>query len=122
MQDEQLEILDFLRRYPPFSELPEETLYRVATSVDVRYFKAGSQIVEFGIDLSQDRALRCTDHRRLALCQKIGEIGAMRIMHFVGSLRNLRQFFGCELTQQLVKTVATASQNGRIVGALPAQQ
>ena len=48
MQDEQLEILDFLRRYPPFSELPEETLYRVATSVDVRYFKAGSQIVEFG--------------------------------------------------------------------------
>ncbi|MBR0568655.1 cyclic nucleotide-binding/CBS domain-containing protein [Azoarcus sp. L1K30] len=48
MQDEQLEILDFLRRYPPFSELPEETLRRVASSVDVRYFRAGSRIVEFG--------------------------------------------------------------------------
>ena len=43
MQDEQLEILDFLRRHPPFEELPEATLQRVATSVDVRYFKAGAQ-------------------------------------------------------------------------------
>ena len=48
MQDEQLEILDFLRRYSPFTELPEETLHRVATAVDVRYFKAGSRIIEFG--------------------------------------------------------------------------
>ena len=48
MQDEQLEILEFLRRFPPFDELPDESLHRVATSVDVRYFKAGSKIVEFG--------------------------------------------------------------------------
>ncbi|MDD2873955.1 MAG: cyclic nucleotide-binding domain-containing protein [Azoarcus sp.] len=48
MQDEQLEILDFLRRYPPFQELPEETLHVVAKSVDVRYFKAGARILEFG--------------------------------------------------------------------------
>ena len=48
MQDEQLEILEFLRRFPPFGELPDEILRRVATSVDVRYFKAGSKIVEFG--------------------------------------------------------------------------
>ncbi|PLX71105.1 MAG: cyclic nucleotide-binding protein [Azoarcus sp.] len=48
MQDEQLEILDFLRRYPPFQELPEETLHAVAQSVDVRYFKAGARILEFG--------------------------------------------------------------------------
>ncbi|HRP95012.1 MAG TPA: DUF294 nucleotidyltransferase-like domain-containing protein [Rhodocyclaceae bacterium] len=48
MQVEQLEILDFLRRYPPFAELPEETLERVAASVDVRYFKAGTRIIEFG--------------------------------------------------------------------------
>ena len=48
MQDEQLEILEFLRRFPPFGELPDESLHRVATSVDVRYFKAGSKIVEFG--------------------------------------------------------------------------
>ncbi len=48
MHDEQLEILDFLRRYPPFAELPEEALQQVARSVDVRYFKAGTRIVEFG--------------------------------------------------------------------------
>ena len=48
MQDEQLEIQDFLRRHPPFNELPEDTLGQVAASIDVRYFKAGSQIVEFG--------------------------------------------------------------------------
>ncbi len=48
MQVEQHEILDFLRRYPPFKELPEATLQRVATSVDVRYFKAGARILEFG--------------------------------------------------------------------------
>ncbi|WP_313951807.1 DUF294 nucleotidyltransferase-like domain-containing protein, partial [Accumulibacter sp.] len=48
MHDEQIEILDFLRRYPPFAELPEETLQHVARSVDVRYCQAGTRIVEFG--------------------------------------------------------------------------
>ena len=50
MQAEQLEILDFLRRYPPFTDLPEETLHKVALAVDVRYFKAGSPIIQFGED------------------------------------------------------------------------
>ncbi|WP_418318807.1 DUF294 nucleotidyltransferase-like domain-containing protein [Piscinibacter sakaiensis] len=48
MQDEQIEVLEFLRRYPPFDGLPEEALEKVARSVDVRYFKAGTPIVEFG--------------------------------------------------------------------------
>ena len=48
MQIEQLEILDFLRAHPPFGELPEEVLQRVAGAVDVRYYKAGESIVEFG--------------------------------------------------------------------------
>lgn len=48
MHDEQFEILVFLRRQAPFKELPEETLRAVATSVDVRYFKAGTPIVTFG--------------------------------------------------------------------------
>lgn len=48
MQVEQLEILDFLRSLEPFRELPEEALRRVAASVDVRYFKAGTRILEFG--------------------------------------------------------------------------
>ncbi|MCV2216924.1 DUF294 nucleotidyltransferase-like domain-containing protein [Thauera sp. Sel9] len=48
MQVEQLEILDFLRAHPPFDALPEDVLQRVAAAVDVRYYKAGEQIVEFG--------------------------------------------------------------------------
>lgn len=48
MQIEQLEILDFLRAHPPFDELPQESLEGVATAIDVRYYKAGEQIVEFG--------------------------------------------------------------------------
>ncbi len=48
MQDEQLEILQFLQGQPVFAALPEEVMRRVATAVDVRYFKAGSSILEFG--------------------------------------------------------------------------
>ena len=48
MQVEQLEILDFLAAHPPFDDLPEDVRERVAAAVDVRYYKAGEQIVEFG--------------------------------------------------------------------------
>ena len=48
MQDEQLEILEFLRSRPPFESLDETWLHKLATSVDVRYCKAGTQISEFG--------------------------------------------------------------------------
>ncbi len=48
MQVEQLEILDFLRSRQPFSDLSEEALQQVAAAIDVRYFKAGEHIIEFG--------------------------------------------------------------------------
>ena len=48
MEDEQIEITGFLRQLEPFRELDEETLLRAARSVDVRYCKAGTRIVEFG--------------------------------------------------------------------------
>ena len=48
MQVEQLEILDFLRAHPPFDGLPEAVQNGVAAAVDVRYYKAGEQIVDFG--------------------------------------------------------------------------
>lgn len=48
MQAEQLEILDFLRRYPPFNQLPEAVLEWTSTQVEVCYFKAGAQILTFG--------------------------------------------------------------------------
>lgn len=48
MQAEILEILDFLRRHQPFAEMAEETLARVASNVEISYFKAGTQILDFG--------------------------------------------------------------------------
>ncbi len=48
MQDEQLEILQFLQRQVSLAALPEEVLHRVAKAVDVRYFKAGSPFIDFG--------------------------------------------------------------------------
>ncbi|MBI1397842.1 MAG: CBS domain-containing protein [Betaproteobacteria bacterium] len=50
MQDEQQEIVDFLRRYPPFRDLDEGALEHIGGSIDVRYYKAGSPIVDFGQD------------------------------------------------------------------------
>lgn len=49
MQAEQLEIIDFLRAHPPFDELPQEAVELAATSIDVRYYKAGEPIVEHGV-------------------------------------------------------------------------
>lgn len=48
MQIEQLEIFDFLRSHAPFDALPHEALEQATAAVDVRYYKAGEQIVEFG--------------------------------------------------------------------------
>lgn len=48
MQAEQLEIVEFLRRHQPFQSLDEATLQRVASQVEVSYFKAGTRILEFG--------------------------------------------------------------------------
>ena len=50
MDDERLEILDFLKRHPPFRELDDATLAHVVNAIDVRYCKAGTSIVEFGQD------------------------------------------------------------------------
>lgn len=48
MESEQLEVLDFLQRHLPFTALPEESLQELAKTIDVRYFKADSQILKFG--------------------------------------------------------------------------
>ena len=48
MHIEQIEILEFLKRHTPFEQLPEAMLEQVASETDVRYFKAGSSILQFG--------------------------------------------------------------------------
>ncbi|WP_213998853.1 DUF294 nucleotidyltransferase-like domain-containing protein [Arsukibacterium sp.] len=47
MEIEQIEILEFLKRHPPFQELPAEQLQQVAIGIDIGYFKAGSEILRF---------------------------------------------------------------------------
>ncbi|MBA4502827.1 putative nucleotidyltransferase substrate binding domain-containing protein [Marinobacterium marinum] len=51
MQAEHIEIVDFLGRHQPFSELSAEQLAQVATQVEIAYFKADSRILEFGEDI-----------------------------------------------------------------------
>jgi CBS domain-containing protein len=45
MEIEQIEILDFLKRHSPFQDLPAEQLQQVALSIDIGYFKAGTDIL-----------------------------------------------------------------------------
>lgn len=51
MQAEHIEIADFLARHQPFSALTEAQLEQVATQVDIMYYKAGSQILDFGEEI-----------------------------------------------------------------------
>ncbi len=52
MHAEQLEVAEFFTRHQPFNLLPEERLEQLAGEVDVAYFKAGTQIKEFGDEIS----------------------------------------------------------------------
>lgn len=46
MQVELIEIRDHLSRFAPFDDLPDEALDEIASQVQVRYFKAGTSILE----------------------------------------------------------------------------
>jgi len=58
MQIEQSEVLDFLRRHPPFSSLPDEELASVANNVEVAYYRAQSTILQLGQDNYQWYVIR----------------------------------------------------------------
>jgi len=48
MQAELIDIRNHMAQYPPFDEMAEELLDRVVGGIEVVYFKAGTQILEFG--------------------------------------------------------------------------
>lgn len=48
MEAELLEIRNFLSQYPPFSDLPEETLEAIAHSVEIAYYRQDTPIIRFG--------------------------------------------------------------------------
>lgn len=58
MEIEQIEILEFLKRYSPFQELPEPQLLQLAQSIDVGYFQAGSEILRFNEPLQALHLIR----------------------------------------------------------------
>lgn len=51
MEAEQIEIAEFLGRYPPFSFLPEKTLQRAAASVEISYYRQGTDVFRFGDEI-----------------------------------------------------------------------
>ncbi|MGO4998194.1 DUF294 nucleotidyltransferase-like domain-containing protein [Oceanisphaera sp. W20_SRM_FM3] len=53
MQAEQLEILGFIRRFPPFNSLADEVLASIAQQVEIAYYRAGTVILNYG-DLVHD--------------------------------------------------------------------
>ncbi|EJG0731667.1 cyclic nucleotide-binding/CBS domain-containing protein [Vibrio parahaemolyticus] len=48
MEAEQLEVLNFISQHPPFDELPEEQLKKIAIQAEVAYFRQGTDILKFG--------------------------------------------------------------------------
>ncbi|MCR9986185.1 MULTISPECIES: DUF294 nucleotidyltransferase-like domain-containing protein [Vibrio diabolicus subgroup] len=48
MEAEQLEVLNFISQHPPFDDLPEEQLKKIALNAEVAYFRQGTEILNFG--------------------------------------------------------------------------
>ena len=53
MEAEQLEILGFIRRFPPFNDLDDEVLAAIAEQIEIAYYRAGTVILNYG-DLVHD--------------------------------------------------------------------
>ncbi|MFT5889085.1 MAG: CBS domain-containing protein [Zhongshania sp.] len=58
MQADQSEVLDFFRRHPPFSNLPDKVLGDVTSNVEVAYYRAQSAILQLGKDNHQWYVIR----------------------------------------------------------------
>ena len=48
MEAELLEISNFLVKYPPFDDLPEDVITHIARNIEISYFGEGKTIIEFG--------------------------------------------------------------------------
>ncbi|MCL5050472.1 MAG: DUF294 nucleotidyltransferase-like domain-containing protein [Firmicutes bacterium] len=58
MQAEHIEVANFLGQYAPFSELPEDVVHAVAGQVEVGYFQAGTQILEYNQSIQDLHVIR----------------------------------------------------------------
>ncbi|MGM0429062.1 MAG: DUF294 nucleotidyltransferase-like domain-containing protein [Pseudomonadota bacterium] len=79
MEAEHVEILNFLRKYSPFNELPEEELQLAAKNTSVAYFKAKTQILEFNQHIDSLHVVRSgsieTYHKDGSLFNRLDEGG-----------------------------------------------
>lgn len=73
MEAEHIEVLEFIRQYSPFTELPDEELVEAAKNIEVGYFKAGSQILEHNQQVADLHIIRS---------------GAVEVFHRTGELYN----------------------------------
>ncbi|CAH1583048.1 DUF294 nucleotidyltransferase-like domain-containing protein [Vibrio rotiferianus] len=48
MDAELLEIYNFLVKYPPFNELPEETLNKITENIEISYYRQDTPVIHFG--------------------------------------------------------------------------
>ncbi|EDP59834.1 DUF294 nucleotidyltransferase-like domain-containing protein [Vibrio sp. AND4] len=53
MEAELLEIYNFLAKYPPFDELPEETLTKVTENIEISYFRQDTPIIHLGDQIDE---------------------------------------------------------------------
>lgn len=53
MEAEQIEISSFLKKYAPFSTLPEAVVDDVARQVQISYYRAGTPILDYGVAIHE---------------------------------------------------------------------
>ncbi|MEI5638801.1 MULTISPECIES: DUF294 nucleotidyltransferase-like domain-containing protein [unclassified Pseudoalteromonas] len=110
MEVEHQEIANFLAAYPPFSELPIDALNRLAGSVEVSYYRSGSQILEYGQTITNLHVIRSG---AVEMFRRSGElyhrISAGGIFGHRGLLMNRRVRFGAKtLEDTLVYCIPVA--------------
>lgn len=113
VQAEQLEIASFLQQHPPFSELPEQTLNDLAQHIEISYYRAGRDILQFREpihDLYVVRAGAVETFRRTGeLYNRLGEGG---IFGHMGLMLNHRVRFPVKaLEDSLVYCIPVAYFN-----------
>ncbi|WP_372760864.1 DUF294 nucleotidyltransferase-like domain-containing protein [Pseudoalteromonas sp.] len=87
MQAEQIEIAQFLAQHPPFNDLPTEALNELAQQVEVAYFRAQTEILQFGQDIADLYVIRSGSvemyrrngelYNRLAIGGIFGQMGLL---------------------------------------------
>lgn len=87
MQGEQVEIANFLAQHPPFDDLPQKAINELAQNVEVAYFRAETEILKLGQDISDLYVIRSGSvemyrrdgelYNRLATAGIFGQMGLL---------------------------------------------